>query len=138
MDALISGYEEITQVIENFLTLNGDLSCINLNVSNDTSLNKVNIQGNLNVEGSSSFTDISCTDVSCKIINCTELSGNKITIQTIESNGNTIINNGVLGDPNTPQDAFFKNLTATNLDICNVYITNYIDNCYLHEQILFG
>ena len=114
--------------LENFLTLDGDLSCINLNVSNDTSLNKVNIQGNLNVEGSSSFTDISCTDVSCKIINCTELSGNKITIQTIESNGNTIINNGVLGDPNTPQDAFFKNLTATNLDISNVYITNYIDN----------
>ena len=62
-----------------------------------------------------------------------ELSGNTINANTLTSNGTTIINNGVFGDATAPTNAVFQNLVANTLDICNIHITNYLDNSGLTD-----
>ena len=100
---------------------------------NEVSLNHLRIDGdaslnNLNVDNKALFSELSSN-----YIYFNELSGNTINANTLTSNGTTIINNGVFGDATAPTNAVFQNLVANTLDICNIHITNYLDNSGLTD-----
>ena len=112
----------------NRLFVNDKLICLN-----ETSFNNIRIDGNsslnnLNVDNLATFTELSSNKIEFN-----ELSGNTINANTLTSNGTTIINNGVFGDITAPTNAVFQNLVANTLDICNIYITNYLDNSGLTD-----
>lgn len=111
--------------VKNFLGVLGDSSFQNVSIFGDASFSgKVNIEGELNVDGKADLNDISCNDISCNDIECNELSSNKISATIIESNGNIIIQNGMLGDPTSPQNAFFKDLSAEYIFTTDISVTN--------------
>tara|TARA_Y100001970_G_scaffold169083_1_gene206751 strand:- start:579 stop:2339 length:1761 start_codon:yes stop_codon:yes gene_type:complete len=111
--------------VKNFLGVLGDSSFQNVSIFGDASFSgKVNIEGELNVDGKADLNDISCNDISCNDIECNELSSNKISATIIESNGNIIIQNGILGDPTSPQNAFFKDLSAEYIFTTDISVTN--------------
>ena len=111
--------------VKNFLGVLGDSSFQNVSIFGDASFSgNVNIEGELNVDGKADLNDISCNDISCNDIECNELSSNKISATIIESNGNIIIQNGMLGDPTSPQNAFFKDLSAEYIFTTDISVTN--------------
>ena len=97
-----------------FLT---EASFNNLNVDGDSSFNNVNIRG---------FTKMQ--DVSLNDVTFNELSGSNINVDVLKSSGRIIVSDGLFGDSSLPGDAIFKNIVATKLDICNIILTNYLDN----------
>jgi len=100
----------------------GEASFNHVHIDGDASLN------NLNVDTFAKFNELSSNKIEFN-----ELSGNTINAVTFTSNGTTIINNGVFGDITSPTNAVFNNLIAKRLDICNVYVTNYLDNSGLTD-----
>jgi len=100
----------------------GEASFNHIQVDGDASFN------NLYVDTFANFNELSSNKIEFN-----DLSGNSINASTFTSNGTTIINNGVFGDAAAPTNAVFNNLVAKNLDISNIYITNYLDNSGLTD-----
>ena len=95
-------------------------------------LNETNFKY-LNVTSEASFntlfSQLSVTNtISSEIINFNTISGNSINVTNITSGNNTIVSNGVFGDTINPSSAFFRDISAVNIDVSSLDVSGLLVN----------
>ena len=112
----ISAYEISSNrlfVREHFSSL-GEASFNNINIIGDASFNNLNAK------------DACFNEINSNVIKSNEISSNTIKVKELLSNGKSIINNGILGG--TQSAIEFGDISGINLDICNIYIYDSLEN----------
>jgi hypothetical protein len=130
-------------VFETKTAIIADLSCTNLTISNELITDTIKIENSFISEGEASFNHFFSSDAclnnliifnelsSNGIIKFNELSGKRIDANFCTINGQPIVNEDSIGNlsiGNSDTPGTFSDLTATKLNVSNLYVTNELIN----------
>ena len=90
------------------------------------------------VMSDASFNNITTNNIIAQTISTETIVVNTISSETIQINnivsGNTtIISNGIIGDPQYPNNAIFNDVSINKLDISNIYVSQLLQNTNLTD-----
>lgn len=120
-------YINTTDISTNYLKVNkkayfADDVCFNsIFVMSDASFNNITTN------------NIIAQTISTETIVVNTISSETIQINNIVSGNTTIISNGIIGDPQYPNNAIFNDVSINKLDISNIYVSQLLQNTNLTD-----